>query len=250
MLLLPPVVQAGWGRLQTVVLPGTVAQENRAFALIAPKMVILQGGICRRRPAYRTPRSAAGLYDSTAARTPTREPDWPAGARTEYGAGGLETILRPPRRQPVSVRRGKDLPHAFHMLWIAEIDSGIAHVEFQPAQMKHGHTAIELLQRIRLERIEAAESSQTSGKASHFLREPIIFGAHERIVIGDLTTRIAVQVRDRQEHGALDSGRIQLRDEVSGRDRRDLPHPRSRRAHDMLVVGNLRNDGLRLPGGN
>src|SRR5437016_4610353 len=68
------------------------------------------------------------------------------------------------QRQPVVICRMKDPAKPCDLIRAPQVDSGVGQVEFDTLQSRVSGAAIDLLEGIRLQGIEAAEPHQTIGK--------------------------------------------------------------------------------------
>ncbi len=97
---------------------------------------------------------------------------------------------------------------------------GVREVQLQAApQPRILRAARELVERVLLERIHAAEADETIGKTCDLPTRPVVFRLDPLVFVHTGCCGIPQQVRDGQDGGTTDSSRVQERDEVVHGDR-------------------------------
>jgi len=140
--------------------------------------------------------------------------------------------------------RGAEDPLQFcNLLRVVQLYVRIPEMQLQPVmQLRIFRATLDFAQRIVLERIYAAKTSQTIGIKSDLLARPIVFLFHPLVFVFDRRpVGIAELIGDGQYDSAPDSSLVQQRNQISGRDRAEVWRQlRDLRTKEVLVVIRLR----------
>jgi hypothetical protein len=130
---------------------------------------------------------------------------------------------------------------------IVVVDRRIAEVQFQPvAEMRVLRTTGQLLERIFLQWVDAAEAPEAIRVAGYLLTGPVVFRLHALILVLEFSIGAALEVCNGQYRGPSNARCVQQSNKVIGRDRFDRHHFDAGGAEQMLMmVGERRRLAVR-----
>lgn len=122
------------------------------------------------------------------------------------------------------------------MIRLAERDAGIAEVKLDADHAGQAQAALQLIEGSGPQRVGAAEADQPRRILRDLPGRPVIFLAGEPVRVRQRLTFVGEAVADRQDHGTLDAGLVQLTHEGGAVTLRHFDDRRERGADEMLVI--------------
>ena len=140
-------------------------------------------------------------------------------------------------RHPVLVGVAEQTAQALDMRGIMVVDAGVCKMQFEAtAQIRIFRAACQLIERVLLQWIDAAEAHQTIWKSRDLAARPVVFLPHSLVFVLRGSRWIAEYVGHRQHCRSADASGVQQRDTIRRIDGRNTLGFRDDLAEEVLMV--------------